>query len=849
MKKIIFKSQAIQSVILIVTALLLISLWPLRIWQEEVVSSVEPATGNMSEVITEDKMLMQTIIASYDHMNTMRVYLGENCVGESFVLRILDSKWQQVCEQETVIDQGNLPGFHEVLVDVDMEVGTMYYLILQGKNSEIFVGCESVPLFELPHLGTMYYCDSTQEGMSLVADYCYGMPLRKEKVLPIAGILLLLSALSVLAVKFYYRNKEDRLVTVEKTMQVCLNPLIAAGTVFALVAVLLGYCSKHLLDNTVYFISILLLAGILFYAVNHNRDGVAPILTWEYIKSHIGDFVQSVAIAGAVWACCEYLSGLYDIHHAVAVRKELLWFSLAVIAMFRWKEIINWYNALYLIVSGICGYSYYKSNLTPEMDEAGVQVLKYTVCIAVLLGFVLIRTLIGFAKKKMSRPAYLYAGLLVVFFAMMIIFRNGRWWPVTMAVAFLLFYLNYGMWEHKDRLLTNIVRGVVLQFILSTGYCLLHRPYVSYRNARYTHIFHTVTITATYLTMVECVAAVLLFVKFAKSRKLKDCWKELLLFGVVSSYMIFTMARTAYLAIGVTGLFILVVLTCGKGREKLLNMGRNLALMILAVVICLPVTFVTQRTVPALVSEPFLYEIEYSLYCPEDVMRGRQLNSHNFMRVGRFIDVFSEKIFGLPEGTFDVYGEIEAYRKEHGAGEEGADDNTLKNNPSGLKSFDAEKKEEKKEKIPGVADASQLVASADFVPGEAPEEPDDYTNGRLDIFKTYLSQLNMTGHDTMWVTLANDAMVPHAHNIYLQVAHDHGAIVGILFIMVGVVTFIKALIYYRKKKEIITYAALPVIITVAVAVAGVAEWIFHISNTCGFLLLLVITPLLFKNEG
>ena len=210
MKKIIFKSQAIQSVILIITALLLLSLWPLRIWQEEVVSSVEPVTGNMSEVISEDKMLMQTIIASYDHMNTIRVYLGENCVGESFVLRILDSQWQQVCEQETLIDQGNLPGFHEILIDVDMEVGTMYYLILQGKDSEIFVGCESVPLFELPHLGTMYYCDSTQEGMSLVADYCYGMPLRKEKVLAFGGILLVTAALLVLAVRLYYKKKEDK---------------------------------------------------------------------------------------------------------------------------------------------------------------------------------------------------------------------------------------------------------------------------------------------------------------------------------------------------------------------------------------------------------------------------------------------------------------------------------------------------------------------------------------------------------------------------------------------------------------------------------------------------------------
>lgn len=834
MKKIIYKSQAIQGIIVIIAAILLLSFWPLRIWQEEVISSVEPQTGTMTEVINEENMLMQTIVAQYDHINTIRVYLGENCVGESFVLRILDEQWQPVCEQETMIDQGNLPGYHDVMIDIDTQVGKMYYIILQGKESEIFVGCEFVPLTDMPYLGVMYYCDSSVDGMSLVADYCYGMPLRKGKVLICGAVIALFAAALIVAVRLFYKKKEDKLITVEKAFKYTCNPIVAVGTVFALVAVLLGYCSKHLLDNTVYFISILLLAGILFYIINHDRVGQGPLLTTDYLKTHISDLLQSLAFAGAIMACCEYMSGLYDIHHAVAVRKELLWFALAVFAMFTWKEIWNWHNVVYLVVAGICGYSYYQNNLTPEMDEPGVQVLKYTVWIAILLGLIIIRTVIGLCKRKLARPAYLYTGLITVFFALMIVFRNGRWWPVTLVVAFGLFYLNYGMWTNKDRLLVNIARGVVLQFVWATGYCLLYRPYVSYRNARYTHIFHTVTITATYLTMVECVAAVLLFHKFLKSRKLKDCFKELLFFGVVSSYMIFTMARTAFLAIGVTSIFILVVLTAGKGKEKLLNMGRNLAWMILSVVICLPVTFVAQRTVPALVSEPFLYEIEYSLYCPEDVMRGRQLNSHNFMRVGRFIDVFADKIFGIPEGTFDVYGEIEAYRKEHGM------DDT-----AGLR----QEKELFKETISGVKDSYHLVASTDYIPGEIPEEKDDYTNGRFDIFKSYLEQLNMIGHEKMGATLENGEIATHAHNIYLQVAYDHGILVGILFIFVGMATFIKAFIYYRKKKETITYASLPVIITVAVAVAGVAEWIFHLSNTCGFLLMLVIAPLVFKNEG
>ena len=139
--------------------------------------------------------------------------------------------------------------------------------------------------------------------------------------------------------------------------------------------------------------------------------------------------------------------------------------------------------------------------------------------------------------------------LLVVFFAAMIIYRNGRWWTVALAVSFTLFYLTYGMWEHKERLLVNVGRGIVLQFLMATGYALLHRPYLTFRTARYPHIFHTVTITAAYLTIVECVAVVMLLSKMAKSKKLKDYWKELLFFGVVSAYILFTMARTAFFAV------------------------------------------------------------------------------------------------------------------------------------------------------------------------------------------------------------------------------------------------------------------------------------------------------------
>ncbi len=853
MKKIVYKSQAIQAVILLAAAVLLLSLWPFRIWNETITESIPQNTGAMTDVINDEYTILQSFVAQYDHMDAISLYLGDGTEGESFFVRLLNEGQTIIAEEEVEIKPEQLPGYCEVMIDVDMEVGKMYHLIVQGNQSAVFLGCENVSLAEMPYAGAMYYNSSTVEGVNLVAEYHYSVPLRKGKVFLFGGLLALTAIILIGAVRLFYRNREDKLITVERTLKTLLNPIVAAGTVGALIAVCMGACGNYLLDNSFFFLSVLLLSAILFYGINHNRDGQEPVITLEYIKGHFPDLLQSVFIAGAVSGCCEYMAGLYDIHHKMAVRKEMLYFALAIIVMFKWKEIFNLYNLIYLIATGIAGCFYYQNQVELLAGQAikeaeipwNIQVIRHTALIGILLGLILIRTVIGLAKRKLARPKISYAGLILLFFASVILFRNGRWWTVAMAAGFGLLYLTYGMWEHKDRLLVNVCRGIILQFMLTTGYALFHRPYLTFRTARYTHIFHTVTITATYLTIVECAAIVILLSKLSKSRKLKDFWKEAVLFGVVSSYMLFTMSRTAFFAVGVTLLFAVTVMAAGRKKEKLKSIGSSLGVMALSVVVCLPVTFTMQRTIPVLVSDPYVYEIESYV---DEALRGRKLDSAEFMRVGRFIDVFAEKIFSIPEGTFDIYGEIAEYERTHINGIEISELEMMGENGE-AEDFNGE--------VSGVEDSGETSLTETALEGTDSEVTDprdedpqkeDYTNGRIDIFRSYIEQLNMTGHEEMGAILKDGAVATHAHNIYLQAAYDHGIPVGILFVLVGVGTFIVSLLYYNRKKDKITYAAMPVVVTVAVAVAGMVEWIFHLCNPCGFVLMLVITPLLFKDE-
>lgn len=833
--------------IALAAVLVLATIWPMHLWKRDWSIGVPPSTGTCSETVNEEHTLMQTFLSQGEYLDTLRIYPGKVEEESCFYVRMLDEKQQVVAKEQVVLSPENQTGYVDIPMELSMEAQKTYFLVLQGAlpaETDDYDSLVDVPAADvtfayefitgdvMPGAGILYYDGELIFGAGLATEYHYRVPTGPKHALLYGFIVLVIAALLFLSVKkFFAGGKRDSLITVEKAFRHIANPLAALSVLSGLVLVFMGKLSLYTLDNVFYVISILLLGAVLFYGINHNRDGQESVITMEYCRTHIADLLQIVLIAGTVNACCDYMSGLYNIHHEVAERREMLLFALVILTMFTCRELFNRYSLLYFMIAGIAGAVYYRYGLSLlaarqiREDEIGmnVEVLRNSVLIAILFGFILLRTIVCLCKKKLARPSYFYGGLLMIFFAAIVIFRNTRWWTVVLAVGFMLLYLTYGMWEHRARFLPNVLWGVVLHFLVSMGYCLLHRPYATYRFARYPFIFHTVTTTATYLTTVECAVMVLLLMKLYRTTKLREIWKELVLFGVVSSYMLFTMARTGLLAVGVTGIAAWLIIARGRGAGRLRSLLVNLGLMVLSVLVMLPITFTLQRNIPGFVGSPRQFEIETY---PEQVMRGHRLTSVHYMRVGRFIDLFADRVLGIPEGTFDFYGENEEYRSTHDA-------------------------------------YGNLIASAGGVPydfviryadGEGTDsyeelqETEDYSNGRIDIFRSYIQQLNMTGHDEMGATLQDGEIAVHAHNIYLQVAYDHGIGIGILFVIFGAVSFICAAVFYRHKKERMAFAALPMIVILSFGVAGMVEWIFHLSNPTGFVLMLVLAPLCYKES-
>lgn len=827
------KRQAVCGTVWVIVACVVLSLWPLRLVNETIVSDSNRQIVMESDEIVSGNVVQQMFVAQYDRLKNIDIYLSEGTVGEEFNFVLYDASMSIIMQQViNTKDMKSIPGDCTVQVNIDTEVGQAYYYLVQGMESPFRVAFEDTAASGNMYNGTLYYGDVEDEDHCMVASYEYEVPLRKGRTLVCDVLFVLFGILVTFLTDRYYKWHPERntLVTVEKIVKTVCNPLIVLAAAGAFAAVWPGrFFSTNTVSIVFFEVSILLAAAILLYAVNHDRTGYASDRTFTAVlKDNWQNYLQSVFFAGAIWACCNYMNGLFELHHTVAYRQMLIFLALAVLVTYKFKDLFNVINLIYCVIAGIVGYQYYQKALAALQDpeELDIPVIKLTVWVGVLAGLILIGT-IRFAVKRRIRGFSLWYSILVGgFFALIILYRNTRGWPIYLVCAFTLYYLNMAAWEKKAALLRNICNGILFHFGVMVLYCLLHRPYMFFQYYRYPFIFHTVTISAVYLAMVVCAALVKFLDVYRRDQRLVAVYKELIVLGVSAVYLVFTLSRTGYLAIVVTGVIMIPVMCFSlKGRWR--RMLRSIGMMLLAVSLCFPVIFTAQRIFPAVVARPELHEIEEM---PVEIVHGRDMDSYYYITIQRFIQVFQMKILGISEEN-----SLRAIYMVADAKEE------ILDNPLFVRTDDILLASTEDTAV-GTA-AEEIAAS-----GENQEEEDSYTNGRLEIFRVYYSNLNKFGHDDMGIMEPNGNFLVHAHNSYLQVAYDHGIYVGAVFILLGIGTLIQAAVYFHRHKEDRVCAALPMAILILFAVAGLTEWIFHpcCPIACG--LLLALAPLLIDSR-
>lgn len=876
MRKITYKSRAIEAVILILGLILILTVWPMRIWQTTDTSSGGGVMTGKTGQIDSTHDVVQKFTAQYDRIGSIDVYVTELTAGRYMVMTLYDQNMQPV--YNTYVDMGNtpIPGYVKIPMQLGLHVNEQYTMLLTQTYTTYSVAYEDIPQDSSPYVLNMSYQDTAVEGYHLAAIYNYSLPIDKQKSL---GIMALIGVLAVfltgLTELFYRRNPEkNHLIAIEQAVRYTLNPICAVFFIAGIIMVFpLRLFDDRPADLIFYELGLLITGGLTFYGINHTREqgNTTGILHFEKTAEAVRAIGQMIAIALTVKFGCDYMNALYDIYHTLAERKMMICLLCLIILTFSAKELLNRYHAVYVPVAVVAGIAYgtmHRMAATEKEYDLHNAALTYAIVIAILGGMVLmnlIRLLIarisGSGGKHTEQSGNRISGfgvLTVVFFAVIILLRNTRWWGVALAAVYGAFYIRYAVWENRDRWLEILSGGLLLNFTGSVIYCLLFRYFAGFVSARFSLVFHTVTVTAEYLTFMECTAVVLLLSKLFQipsGRGIRQIfaaiWKEFILFGTVSAYVIFTMSRTAYLAVFVACLILLLIVVRGQGVRKGAFFAKNLLICTAAVLICFPAVFTLQRIVPAVVGRPYIFTIEDTAI---QLRGGAEWDNRSFMCVERFESMFMEKILGMDGKPYNYPEDKYNYGKD-GKLLYGTDGVPV----SGEGAFLQEKGEElfasakltdgERDVLLASADAGSNSTDAGKSTDTTKESGlDEFSNGRFTIFHSYLTQMNLTGHDEMGAMLPNGELAVHAHNTYLQVAYDHGVPAGILFAVLILSALMAGYQYDKRNGSEKRITILPMAITLGFAIAGLTEWVFQFSNPMTVALMLSWAPLIYNRK-
>ena len=825
-------SQGIKYIMIGIAVLIFLLIWPMDVIHKTEVSKSDEKILSTSDPISVENNGTQMFIAEGNYLEAVELYVANDMREQIITFRVYDGAYQQLWETFYTVDsRAKFPGFLKIDIGMEMQEGWEYYYTVEGLTTDLLLYYEDNNESTSFANGTFLYGGDEMPGINLVIRYVYTESFSWWMVLIFAVLLLLGAKGACVLTDCLFEKKlaaKDKEITVQQLIQYIANPITAITMLAALFFV---YPKKVFGVGAVnygfYYIGIVLASAVLFYGINYKRKGMEPFISKEQVKRDWSLWLMMIAFAGVLWSCYEYLNGLYNIHHMYAACKMLSWFVVMLLCTFGKQYLWKIWNLVYFIVAAVWRNKYIEPYIGVEEKEELFKLQAQVIILGIFLGIQIIFSIINLIRKKEKitvKICWPYASLVALWMIFMLVYRNKREWIVLMAVMFGVFYYCIWRWERRGELLRVFGNGIILNFIYMVIYSLSHRPYLRFRHNRFGMGFHTVTMTGYYLALVTAAIVVSLLIRYRKTKRWADCWKELSLLGIGNAYLFMTLSRTGYLSAVVMQGFMIIFVSLVWEKKKIKSILTSFAVVLLVSVLSFPIVFTAQRTIPAVVDDPIYSEVEIWEYVVE---KGERKDSELYIDITAFLKVMGNKLFGLDTGNISLSKWIPEI------------------NQKTMKDSTQEKLIQLKKMTDPVyvKDNSYLLASeADMY------EKEDISNGRFDIFMSYIEHWNLTGHEDMGVPLQDGSIAVHAHNTYLQMIHDNGLITGVVFVILGLVSFIYAVVRYVKERKEDSYLILSIAVIIAFAIAGLVEWIFQTSNFFGIAILVVITPLLFRQE-
>ena len=807
------RNTVIQIVIVSLAFLMLIRVWPCNLVKMHHMSKQQAVTNYKElagDTFTSADKKLQSVSFIRNHIEQIKIYLSCSSYqeGDRVLFRLYNEEFSCIYEQDYACSRIAREHMLVATPDMDVDLEHLYYyevIVPEEVSAVLEIAYADNSLLSQAENGILYIDGIINENSSLIADFRYSNNLSVIGMI-LCDLLIILCAVLCYVAIFYTLNLFDEYL--QEVIRYGRWIATGFGGMFAIVvfilAVIRNIFGGEAADRIVYTIGILVGLGWYMCAIWIPRDPRKPsrLAPDAQISLIWRNYIQVVCFGFLFYAQCMYVNADREYYHYTNTRWMLIFLGIAFLMIRSEKELLHIPAYIWTGVS-VIGAGIYCFNFTDSQEQ---YLAKLTAAVVVIWGNVIINALMQYKKQMWKNIHKPFALLWLVFTIFMVINRYGKTWPFTATLPFAVLLLYNLSTAQKSRLLKNFTNGLILSFGLVVLFSLHHRPYHYWMRYRYNMIFHTVASTGMYLSTVFAAVIAKLFYKWRYDQfNWKKSVNELFILGAVSAFTLFSISRTAMLTMFITFAFVMILRQWVYGFT-IQKVGLEVGAIALTILLSFPFTYSTLRIVPAVVNDPIRYELE-----PQDssfmIYEGDPVDSDKYMSIKRFLNVFLNR-FDNGDGEKVQIQEVE----------------------NSLLVYNG------KEKIPILANETEEKYTS--------EKTGDISNGRYEIFMTYLKRLNFVGHEKMTIEGEDYA---HAHNSYIQVAYDFGIIAGVVFLVLCAYTLIQSVLLFRKHGNKYGIFIVPFALIVNFGFMSVTEWAFHPCIPAGFCFLFV--QMLLMQEG
>lgn len=311
---------------------------------------------------------------------------------------------------------------------------------------------------------------------------------------------------------------------------------------------------------------------------------------------------------------------------------------------------------------------------------------------------------------------------------------------------------------NREPFFHGMLNGVILWFFVQQGAAFMFRPY---DYVRYRSMYTSPPPASMFYMVIYCAfLCKWIWVKQQKKSRFWECFYFLMAVGNIA-FMIFTGGRSAQLGAVVTTVVIYVLYDM-IWNKSFYAWLKHMILFAGSIVLMIPLVYGAMRYLPPLFHHPIWFYNEYN--------EGRSVLSEDSWDSEKYV-------------TFNEAVETNIGRVFQAVGINICETGELKpENPFVLKAYAVE----------------------EIILGSSPENPVVLSDGagensikiRKEIFKYYLSRLNLWGHKSAeTIFYIKGFNCSHAHNMLIQMLFIYGIPAGILFLAVTVYSLIYFIVY------------------------------------------------------